>query len=346
MMTKSACSRKSRCSLFLAVLALLSLCLFTSSAFAAAIRVTGRGATSVLARRDAFRQAVEQRVGVLISSRTLTAEHRVIFDRITTSSKGWIDGYTVIADGRDTSGYWATLDVELDDSVLTSAFAKESKNCGLVRVNLSDPRICVRVHGAPWATTTLINALHNAGFSRVSTGMPSPDGFIVNCNLSNVRITRPRSLGFENDFTCSAECTLRVSDGLGDVALQTTFRAASWSTTTDDATIRAQEAALRQASEVFANWLHRRVRTPERHLRAVVYGMGPSDAQRLLEAASGVLHVYVRCILPEKILLELDADCSAVELAMVLEADGRFTANVGGSTLYLLPRKNTQSGKM
>ncbi len=338
--------RKGRCSLFCTVLALFMLFLFTSSTFAADLRVTGRGATSVLARRDAFRQAVEQRVGVLVSSRTLTAEHRVILDRIITSSEGWIDGYTVIADGRDASGYWATLDVELDDSVLTSAFAEESKNCGLVRVNLSDPRICVRVHGAPWATTTLINALHDAGFSRVSTGMPSPDGFIVNCNLSNVRVTRPRSLGFENDFTCSAECSLRVSDGLGDVSLQTTFRAASWSTTADDATVRAQEAALRQASEVFSDWLHRRARTPERHLRAVVYGMDPSDAQRLLEAASGVLRVYVRCILPGKISLEMDADCSAVELAMALEAERQFAVNVGGSTVYIFPRKNAQSGKM
>lgn len=346
MMLTSEESRKSRWSLFFAGLVLLSLCLFTSSAFASTLRVTGHGASSVLARRDAFRQAVEQRIGVLVSARTLTAESRVVFDRVTTSAAGWIDGYTVIADGRDADGYWATLDIDLDDQVLTAAFAEERKNRGLVRVNLSDPRICVWVHGTPWATTTLINALHDAGFSRVSTGMPSPDGFIVNCNLSNVRVTRPRSLGFEQDFTCTAECSLRVSDGLGDVSLQTTFRAASWSTTADDATVRAQEAALRQASETFANWLHRRARTPGRHLRAVVYGMDPSDAQRLLEGTSGVLRVYVRCILPGKISLEMDADCSAVELAMALEAERWFAVNVSGSTVYIFPRKDAQSSKM
>ncbi len=340
-------SRNKRlCPVFCAVFLLFALCLFTSSAFAATVRVTGRGATLVLARRDAFRQAVEQRVGVLVSARTLTAESRVVFDRVTASADGWIDGYTVVADGRDAGGFWATIDVALDDRVLTAAFAEESRNHGLVRVNLSDPRIGVRVQGPAWAASVLVNALHDAGFSRVNTSMPGPDGFLVSCDLSQVRVTRPRSLGFEQDFICTAECTLRVFDGLGDIPMQTSFRAAAWSTTAYDATVRAQEAALRQASEVFADWLHQRARSPERHLRVVIHGVGPAEAQALLESVPGVLRVYVRRAVSGKTELEADADCSAVELAMALESSRQFAVNVSGSSVYMFPRSNAQKGML
>ena len=66
-------------------------------------------------------------------------------------------------------------------------------------------------------------------------------------------------------------------------------------------------------------------------------------AQRLLETASGVLRVYVRCVAAGQTALDVDADCSAVELAMALESNGQFVIHVDGSLVDLRPRLKAQN---
>ncbi len=300
-----------------AILAMLS-----AAAHAAPVHVTGRGPTAVLARRDAFRQAVEQRVGVLIASKTVVVNSSVTLDKVIASSAGLVTGYALVDAGVDQLGYWAVMDVDVDDQALQSACAASPVEQGLVRANLDDPRVCVRVHGGPaWATSELVTMLHQAGFSRVSTGRRGPEGFDVDCYLGDVRVTRPTSWGFEHDFTATCTASVRVTDNQGDVAMQRSASGSAWSTTAADTQERAQRAALVQVSKELGDWLHTRARTAERHLRVVVHGMNAVNAQALAESTSGVARAYVRVVRDDEVHLEVDADCGAIDLAVAIETE-------------------------
>lgn len=321
--------------LMFAVFAMLAM--LSAVANAAPVRVTGRGPTAVLARRDGFRQAVEQRVGVLIASKTIVVNNAVTLDKVIASSAGLVSGYNLVEAGIDQLGHWVSMDVEVDDQALQTLCIGNPVEQGLVRANLDDPRICVRVHGPSWGTSELVTMLHAAGFSRVSTLQRGPEGFNVNCYLGDVRVTRPRSWGFESDFTATVTCTIRVDDNLGDVALQTSASGSAWSTTAADAAERAQRAALTQACKTFTDWLHVRARTAERHLRIVVHGLNASAAQELAESTSGVARAYVRVVRNDEVHLEVDADCGAVDLAVAIEkehADVTVFAGDGSVHVY------------
>jgi len=317
---------------------LFALVVMTSAASAAmSTRVTGRGPTAVLARRDAFRQAVEQRVGVLITAKTIVVENRVVVDKVLTSSEGLISGYVLVDSGVEADGvHFVTMDVEVDDTALTAAVVSGRVDRGLVRANLGDPRIGVRVQGPAWASSELVTMLHDAGFSRVNTSNRGQDGFFVDCWFTDATVSRPRSMGFERDFTCTVACHVRVVDNIGDVAMQTSTSGSAWSTTSADATTRAQQAALQKTARVLTDWLATRARTPERHLRAEMHGFTPADAQRLLENTSGVTRVFIRRAVGTDVLAELDADCTAVELSMGMATEHPdVVVNAGDGTLYI-----------
>ena len=75
----------------------LFLCLvWTATVLAASVTATGQGATERDALHAAMREAIEQRVGILVDSQTYVENYRVIHDRIYTHSEGYIAGYDVL----------------------------------------------------------------------------------------------------------------------------------------------------------------------------------------------------------------------------------------------------------
>ena len=84
----------------------LIILLFCSNVmFAQSITVTGYGDTKDKALKSAFQNAVEQEVGVLVDTRTVIKNNKLIKNKILTFSNGYIKDYTEIS-SKEQLGFW------------------------------------------------------------------------------------------------------------------------------------------------------------------------------------------------------------------------------------------------
>jgi len=82
------------------------LLLFCSNiVFAQSITVTGYGDTKDKALKSAFQNAVEQEVGVLVDTRTVIKNNKLIKNKILTFSNGYIKDYTEVS-SKEQLGFW------------------------------------------------------------------------------------------------------------------------------------------------------------------------------------------------------------------------------------------------
>ncbi|KAK3603991.1 hypothetical protein CHS0354_026787 [Potamilus streckersoni] len=81
-----------------------------------------KSAAEEQAMANARRAAVEQKIGVLIDSRTITENWRVIQDNVYSSAQGFISGYTVLKSEATPEGdYWeVTIEAEVADDKVES----------------------------------------------------------------------------------------------------------------------------------------------------------------------------------------------------------------------------------
>lgn len=154
--------------------------IFSSSlALAKTVTVTGMGATATEAENDALRQAVENTVGVLVDSQTLTEKNVVLSDQIYTQSRGFIRNYRV-KDRRQLAGGWkVTVDADVDDSP-DSRLMTELTRLGIIDVRLRNPKIAVYIPERhirytvpdPAAETAVIKVFADAGFTNLIVASP------------------------------------------------------------------------------------------------------------------------------------------------------------------------------
>lgn len=71
--------------------------------------VSGTGGTRELALNNAFRHAVEQAVGLMVSSESYVRNLKGIQDNILMVSNGFVESYEIVNEEHDTSGYAITL---------------------------------------------------------------------------------------------------------------------------------------------------------------------------------------------------------------------------------------------
>ena len=92
-------------------LAVLLFLLFSVAVYAQenSVIVTGFGETVDEAKRNAFVTAIEQSMGVMVSSDILIENGELIRDKIRSQSEGFIESYTVISTGRDKQLYVVTI---------------------------------------------------------------------------------------------------------------------------------------------------------------------------------------------------------------------------------------------
>jgi hypothetical protein len=87
--------------------------LFLAAAFSAFaddfVIATGIGNSADEAKKNAFINAVEQSLGVMVSNEVLVKNGDLIKDTIYTNSQGYIDNYTVISSGRDGDTFVITI---------------------------------------------------------------------------------------------------------------------------------------------------------------------------------------------------------------------------------------------
>ena len=106
-------------------LLLISLCFVSSISFAEdepkSVIVSGTGGTREIALNNAFRHAVEQAVGMMVSSESYVKNLKDIQDKIFLASNGFIEQYKVLTEDHDTAGYAVTISALVRQKQLKTA---------------------------------------------------------------------------------------------------------------------------------------------------------------------------------------------------------------------------------
>jgi hypothetical protein len=96
----------------------------------APIRSTGVGSSFEEAKESAFKQAIENRIGVLVLSDREVQSYKLLKDEILTYSAGYVDDYTVITQDKSGRKWFVTVDVWVSSSKLTSRIISSKQSDG------------------------------------------------------------------------------------------------------------------------------------------------------------------------------------------------------------------------
>ncbi len=153
---------------------MLFLMLCCSSVFAQSVTATGVGTAPSEAEQDALRSAVEQVMGTLVDSNTLVRNAQLVEDNIYTTSRGFIESYTVM-DKRMEGGVWhITIAAEVNTEP-NGALMNKLSRMGIIQHSLRDAKIGViipEVHITrripdPAGETAVVKAFLEAGFDNM-----------------------------------------------------------------------------------------------------------------------------------------------------------------------------------
>jgi hypothetical protein len=140
----------------------------------AAILAGNVGGARTQALQNAQRSAVEQGVGVVLDSKTMSENFQVIQDQILTTSKGYVTKFLIIEEGRTPAGdsYLVKIKADVSTSLLEDKLAalrilhKKMGNKRLMVIYQSDnPNAMPRTHGATTsALQSIRDTFNGAGF--------------------------------------------------------------------------------------------------------------------------------------------------------------------------------------
>jgi len=147
---------------------------------------------------DALRKAVEQAVGTIVSSDTMSENYKVIYDKILTQSSGYIRKYKILSEKREGNIYKVMIEAEVGKENLLN----DLKALGLLHVLKEKPKLMILIdekvgefYGTVvWekigqAESTIIEKFINAGFN------------VVDSKTVRTNITRDKALRMlEGDF--------------------------------------------------------------------------------------------------------------------------------------------------
>lgn len=110
-----------------------------------AVNVTGyaviSGGNSLVARdaaiSDALRKAVEQSVGLLVSSETLVQDYQVLNDNVYTKTQGYVRNYNIVREGQLQDTYQVTVNA----TVALGAIKNDLDALGLLMTKAEKPRV-------------------------------------------------------------------------------------------------------------------------------------------------------------------------------------------------------------
>ena len=194
------------------------LIIFSATALAKNVTVTGTGMTPSDAENDALRLAVENTLGVLVDSETLVQNSMLIRDQIYTQSRGFVTDYSVVNREQVAGGWRVTINATVDDRP-NSKLMSELTRLGIINVQLRNPKIAVYVPEShiqyrvpdPAGETAIVKALIDAGFSNVTEvgtrlNIPNP------LNMNAAQMTQAAQQ-FGADIMIVGEA---FSEGIGD----------------------------------------------------------------------------------------------------------------------------------
>lgn len=156
--------------------------------------IVGGNAVSARAKAidDALRKAVEQAVGTIISSGTMTRNYTLVHDKILAKTAGFIERYTIVSEDREGDLYRVTIQAEVGRTNLMDDLSA----LGLLHALKEKPKVMVIIdekmglmYGAEaaervgLAESAIMEKLINAGFNVV-------DPSTVRANISRDRELR------------------------------------------------------------------------------------------------------------------------------------------------------------
>ena len=344
----------------LALTALILCVVWTASALAASMTATGQGATERDALHAAMREAIEQKVGVLVDSQTYVENYRVIHDRIYTHSEGYIAGYDILRSEYKAGYYEVTIRADVREELLNTDLMSYLQKKAVIRANMQDPRIGVIIvdqngEEYPSVENTIITGLHKNGFSRI-VDLTQIDASVKR-RITNAVFDGDYSLSgildshFNVDYLVTGYLDMN-SDGvpliddypfigsLNNVAVNLSVRMLNANTgeilyagSADGQSFnlgpKAVQEALRKATTPIVKELSKsalqKAANPEQHVTILVTGgvLGTmSEAYARISAIPGVSGVYTRVKQAGVMQIDVDYHGTAHDLAQALERDG------------------------
>ncbi|MCI7613510.1 MAG: hypothetical protein MSS66_11075 [Selenomonadaceae bacterium] len=142
------------------------LLLWTNISCAQQVTVTGVGDNKDVAIKDAFRNAIEQVVGIYVNSSTVVSNSQVELDKIYANSEGYITDFKVLRTAYKGEGCHVQVLVDVD----TEPSSKLLSDLKLTYM-LDNPRIMVKVSGGRYAgicEAALVSKLREMGLEVVA----------------------------------------------------------------------------------------------------------------------------------------------------------------------------------
>ncbi len=340
-------------------LAALLLWLFCAAAEAASVTATGQGATERDALHAAMRAAIEQRVGVLVDSRTYVENYRVIRDRIYTRSEGYIAGYDILSSERKNGYFETVIRADVREELLSAELMTRLQKKAVVGANMQDPRVGViitdcRGNACPAVENAIIAAFQENGFSRIvdlsqidasvkrriSSAAADGDARLAAMMRSDFHIDYLVTGSLDTDAARMAFPDLPFAGGLHSAAAHLSVRMLNVNTgevvyagTADGESLHfgtnAQQSAMKKATQTIIKALSKAAlqtaANPEQHVTLLVSGgaLGSmSEAYARISGIPGVAGVYTRVLRADCMQIDVDYTGTASDLAQALERGG------------------------
>ena len=280
------------------------------------VTAVGSGNTERHAIHNAIRNAIEQKCGAAVRSKTRVKDFAVVADEIAVDSAGLVSSWEVVS-SRVVNGL-VVVEIRADiDAEKISARLTDIGKKSLVDFNVGNPRVAVfavdeRGRRCTQVENEIINALKRQGFSR--TVERRSDNFRADCLV----VAEVKSLP-DNEFSIS---TRLISVGTGEIIFAGTSRSGGMFIGEDDA---LRLAARRIANELSSAAL-RDAAQIERHITLFITprtfdGLGGNLTAVLarIRGLDGVNDVFVRKMI-SGLELDIDFDGTTTDFAQVLEA--------------------------
>ena len=343
----------------IAFAALILYLAWTTAALASVVTATGQGATERDALHAAMREAIEQKVGVLVDSQTYVENYRVIHDRIYTHSEGYIAGYDIVKSEYKNGYYETTIRADVREELLNTDLMSHLQKKAVIRANMQDPRIGVIIvdgegEAYPAVENAFITGLQKNGFSRIvdlTQIEASVKNRIANAVFDGDYGLEALGTHFNVDYLVTGYLDANTNGipliedypfvgALNNVVVNLSVRMLNANTgeilyagSADGQSFnlgaKAMQEALKKATTPIVKELAKsalqKAANPEQHVTILVTGnrLGSmSEAYARISRIPGVSGVYTRTKQAGVMQIDVDYHGTAYDLAQALERDG------------------------
>lgn len=305
----------------ISIWSVLVLLFLGSTALAAStVVVTGWGTTEQLALKDAFRNAIEQEIGTLVSSCSQTNAGRLEFSRILLRSDGYIEGYELLGTEQSAGGCRVRAAVRVS-TALEKDIRSEARKKAAVELMLGQPRvfiICNEGNCFSKLVRPRLNRIFSGqGFTRFTESVSDADW---TAELKLINIVNGLITDYPDWYSSRVTAKLLLYDRQGGLLWSS---AAASAARFDYTQLTALELALETVTDILGpeleKYLSARSRSPENRFNIYAVNIGPlREGEQFLRGLPGVNGVYIDDSDGNNARLQLDYAGTRDELVYLL----------------------------